>query len=162
VNGRLGNFTGIRCRRLSLESPKPGYVMTIVEGQIETLKNLKESLSRNGITRFNSIGEIRSFAKEFEIEKMTLPKLIRSEVEAEILSLQSMLARDQQDCDELKARVRSEIEQEIPNINSALERAKDKSSRNRFLKVIYFFGISALTRRASRLEKGREEIVTNI
>ncbi len=134
--------------------------MTIVEGQIETLKNLKESLSRNGITRFNSIGEIRSFVEQFEIEKTTLPPLIRGEVEAEIQDMQSMLSRHQQDCNELKANVRSEIDREIQNLDSALIRAKNKSSKNRFFRVLYFFRISALNRRVSRLDRHRERIVT--
>jgi len=133
--------------------------MTIVEGQIETLKKLKESLNKNGITRFNSIGEIRSFVKEFEIEKMLLPNLIRGEVEAEIQDTQSTLARLRRDCDGLKASVRSEIEQEIQNLDSALKRAKDKRSRNRFFRILYFFGISALTRRKSRLKRRLEKIV---
>ena len=50
--------------------------MTIVEGQVETLKKLKESLSRSGITRFGSIGEIRRFVKDFELERKQLPNLI--------------------------------------------------------------------------------------
>jgi hypothetical protein len=43
--------------------------MTIVEGQIEPLKKLKESLNRSGITRFNSIGEINRFLRDYESEK---------------------------------------------------------------------------------------------
>ena len=70
--------------------------MTIVEGQIETLKKLKESLSRSGITRFGSIGEIRRFLKEFELEKKQLPNRIENEVEAEIQDMQSTLANHRQ------------------------------------------------------------------
>ena len=104
--------------------------MTIVEGQIETLKNLKESLNRNGITRFNSIGEIRSFIEQFEIEKKTLPSLIRGEVEADIQEMQSTLSQHKQNCNELKANIRSEIDQEIQNLDSALMLAQKKSSKN--------------------------------
>jgi hypothetical protein len=133
--------------------------MTIVEGQIETLKKLKESLSRNGITRFSSIGEIRSFVKEFELEKMLLPNRIKDEVETEIQDMQSTLASCRKDCDELKARSRSEIKQEIHNLESELKLARDKSNRNIFLKVLYFLRISSLARRASRLDRRREKIV---
>ncbi len=50
--------------------------MTIIEGQIEPLRKLKESLSGSGITRFNSIGEIRRFLRDFESEKRQLPSHI--------------------------------------------------------------------------------------
>jgi len=40
--------------------------MTIVEGQIESLRKLKEQLSENGITRFNSIGDINNFIKNYK------------------------------------------------------------------------------------------------
>ena len=50
--------------------------MTIVEGQIEPLKKLKEALTRSGITRFNSIGEINRFIKNYETEKQQLPSTL--------------------------------------------------------------------------------------
>ena len=49
--------------------------MTIVVGQIESLKKLKEILIENGITRFSSIGEINSFLKDYESEKEEIPKI---------------------------------------------------------------------------------------
>ena len=42
--------------------------MTIVVGKIEPLKKLKVILNDNGITRFNSIGEINEFLKNYESE----------------------------------------------------------------------------------------------
>ena len=48
--------------------------MTIVDGQIESLEKLKESLRENGVTRFSSIGEIRRFLRDFESEKKKLPR----------------------------------------------------------------------------------------
>ncbi len=133
--------------------------MTIVEGQIETLKKLKESLSRSGITRFGSIGEIRRFLKEFELEKKQLPNRIENEVEAEIQDTQSTLANHRQSCDELKTSVRDGTEQQIDELETEIKRASDRSNRNIFYKVLYFLKISSLSRRASRLEKNREKIV---
>ena len=40
--------------------------MTIVEGQIESLKKIKEILDQNGITRFNSIADISEFIKNYQ------------------------------------------------------------------------------------------------
>lgn len=133
--------------------------MTIVEGQIETLKKLKESLSRSGITRFGSTGEIRRFVKDFELEKKQLPNLIEKEVEAEIQDMQSTLANHRQNCDELITSVRDGIEQQIHTLETEIQQASDKSNRNIFYKVLHFLKISLLTGRASRLEKNREKIV---
>ena len=73
--------------------------MTIVEGQIEPLKKLKESLSSSGITRFNSIGEINRFLRDYESEKKQLPSHIESALEAEIQDMQSSLISHQQTYD---------------------------------------------------------------
>jgi len=43
--------------------------MTIVEGQIESLKRLKAILNENGITRFNSIGDIKRFLNDYDAEQ---------------------------------------------------------------------------------------------
>lgn len=39
--------------------------MTIVEGQIETLKNLKNSLAERGLSEFESIGQINKFQQSY-------------------------------------------------------------------------------------------------
>ena len=126
--------------------------MTIVEGQIETLKELRESLSGSGITRFNSIGEIRRFLKDFENENKQLPSRIESELEAEIQEMQSTLVSHQQAYDELRVRIRNEIKQQIRELEARITLASDRSNRNTFYRVLYFLKISSLSRRASRLE----------
>ena len=133
--------------------------MTIIEGQIEPLKKLKESLSGSGITRFNSIGEIRRFLRDFDSEKKQLPSHTESVIEAEIQRMQSTLVSHQQAYDELKANVRNEIKQQIHKLEAATELASDRSNRNVFYKVLYFLKISYLSRRASSLENNLESII---
>ena len=87
--------------------------MTIVEGQIETLKTLKESLREHGVTRFDSIGEINRFLRDYESEKKQLPSHIESALEAEIQDMQSTLISHQYPYDELKTNIRNEIKQKI-------------------------------------------------
>ena len=133
--------------------------MTIVEGQIEPLKKLKESLSRSGITRFNSIGEINRFLRDYESEKKQLPSHIESALEAEIQDMQSTLVGHQHSYDELKTHFRNEIKQEIQNIEVETKRASDKSDRNIFYKILYFLKIKSLSRRKSSLENNLESII---
>ena len=133
--------------------------MTIVEGQIETLRKLKESLSRNGITRFNSIGEIRRFLRDFETEKEQLPSRIERDVEAEIQNMQSTLASHQRTYDEQTREIRSEIEQQIHKLKADIERVSNRSKRTILFRVLYSLRVSSLSRKASRLEKNREKII---
>jgi len=134
--------------------------MTIVEGQIETLKKLKEALSRSGITRFSSIGEIRRFLSDFETEKKQLPSRIESELEAEIQELQSTVESHQQTYNEIKAKIRNEIELEINKLKVEIARVSDRSNRNTFYRVLNYLRISFLSSRASGLESKMERIIS--
>jgi hypothetical protein len=133
--------------------------MTIVEGQIESLKKLIESLNRNGITRFNSIGEINRFLRDYESEKKQLPSQIESALEAEIQDMQSTLTSHQQAYDELKTTIRKEIKQKIQKLEVETNQASDKSNRNIFYKVFYFLKIKSLSHRKADLENNLESIL---
>jgi len=43
--------------------------MTVVYGQIESLKRIRKTLNQNGITRFNSISDINKFIKNYYNDK---------------------------------------------------------------------------------------------
>jgi hypothetical protein len=133
--------------------------MTIVEGQIEPLKRLKETLSRSGITRFNSLGEIDRFIKNYETERKQLPSRIEGALEAEIQDMHATLARHQQIYEELKADIRNEIRQKAQELEVETRKARDKSKRNLFYRIVYFLKIKNLSRRRSNLENNLESII---
>jgi hypothetical protein len=58
--------------------------MTIVAGKIEPLKRLKETLHSHGIYRFNSIGDINVFLKQYESEKKDIPTAVKHSTDDEI------------------------------------------------------------------------------
>lgn len=62
--------------------------MTIVSGKIESLKRLKETLYSHGIYRFNSIGDINAFLKQYESEKKDIPATVKQSTDAEIKDLE--------------------------------------------------------------------------
>lgn len=133
--------------------------MTIVEGQIEPLKRLKETLSRSGIKRFNSLGEIDRFIKNYETERKQLPSLIESALEAEIQDMHAALARHQQIYEELKADIRNGITQKVQELEVETKKARDKSKRNLFYRIVCLLKIKYLSRRRSSLENDLESIV---
>jgi len=133
--------------------------MTIIEGQIEPLKKLKESLSGSGITRFNSIGEIRRFLRDFESEKKQLQSHIESVLEAEIQDMQSTLISHQQIYDELKTSTRNEIKQQIHKLEAEIKLASDRSNRSIFYRAFYSLKTTFLSRRMSSLVNNLESIL---
>jgi len=62
--------------------------MTIVAGKIESLKRLKETLHGRGIYRFNSIGDINDFLRQYESEKKDIPAIVKRSTDEEIKSLE--------------------------------------------------------------------------
>lgn len=104
--------------------------MTIVVGQIEPLKKLKTTFTSKGIQRFNSIGEIKGFLSNFDIEKKEIPSLVKVE-----------------------------FDKEIEHLNLSLTETLSRSQKNTFTKIRYFFKIRSLMRRYKYLNKNYTSIL---
>lgn len=105
--------------------------MTIITGQIEPLKKLKETLNANGISRFNSIGQINTFIKNYESEKKEIPITIKTS-----------------------------LNEEIKNLADKLKRNVEKSNNHLFNKILYYLKIKILTYKKSTLENNYENIIS--
>lgn len=105
--------------------------MTIVVGKIEPLKKLKEILNNNGITRFNSIGEINAFLKNYESEKVEIPKITKIK-----------------------------LDQEIQELEETTKQAVEKSNKNVFNKIVYYLKIKSLTNKKSKIENNYENVLS--
>lgn len=133
--------------------------MTIVVGQIEPLKKLKEILNKNGITKFNSIGEINNFIKNYDAEKKGIPKIIENSLDEEIKNLQSSLIKRQQIYDDLKVTTLNELNFEIKNLEETARQVVEISNINLFYKILYFLKMKILTNKKSYLGKNAEKII---
>jgi hypothetical protein len=133
--------------------------MTIVVRQIEPLKKLKEILNENGITRFNSIGEINTFIKNYESEKKEIPKIIENSLDEEINNLQSDLIKRQQIYDDLKVDILNELNHKIKKLEETSKQTIEISNKNLFNKILYYLKIKILTNKKSTLEKNLEKII---
>ena len=112
--------------------------MAVIEGQIEQLKKLKETLEKNRISRFGSIAEINNFIKNYEAEKNEIPKVIEKEFDAEIEHLRIDLSRCQQSYDDLKSDVEKQTNQQIRELKEALTQGR--------LRIVLEWGKCALSR----------------
>ena len=133
--------------------------MTIVEGQIESLKKLKEILDQNGITRFNSIGEIDYFIKNYDFERKKISKHIETTLDLEINDLQSDLIKLQQVYDNLKAGITNEANAKIKNLKNEINLVEEKSKNNLIKRIFLFPQLAILELKKSHLEKNSEKII---
>ena len=58
--------------------------MAKVIGQVESLKSLRDELNRRNISRFNSIGDINKFNKEYKNEKRYILNYHENRIDKEI------------------------------------------------------------------------------
>lgn len=103
--------------------------MAIVAGKIESLKRLKEALNNRGIYRFNSIGEINAFLKNYDSEKKEIPAIVKGT-----------------------------LNEEIKRLSEELDRVIGKSSKNIINKIFYYFKIKITTRKHDFLINNYESV----
>jgi nuclease-like protein len=133
--------------------------MTIVVGQIEPLKKLKEILNKNGLTKFNSIGEINKFIKNYDSEKNEIPNIIENGLDEEIKGLQSDLVKNQQIYDDLKVDILDEINHKIKKLEEKSKQAIEKSNKSILKKIFLYQKIRILINKKTNLEKNLENIL---
>jgi len=134
--------------------------MTVVVGQIEPLTKLKLILNKNGITRFNSIGEINAFINNYEYEKKEVPKIIESKLNQEINNLQSVLTKREQFLDDFRTESLNELNHDIKKTEKTLEQTLERSKRNIFNKILYYLKIKKLRKKILYFEKNKENIIS--
>ena len=131
--------------------------MTIVYGQIESLKKLREKLNQNGITRFNSIGDIDNFKKNYEEEKSEISQRTEKSLDSEINCLQSDLVKLEQDYDSLKAKKETALNYEISYLKGRLFQIR--KARNILKKIFLSPSLLILKLKISNREKNFEKII---
>ena len=132
--------------------------MAIVIGQIESLKALKDELNRRNISRFNSIGEINKFNKEYANEKRYILNYHENRIDKEIDNLSAGI-RENEEKLELKKK------DEEAQLNSRLEEYSKRKSvleqrRDTFLKkVLVYLKLRKLKRKIKYLEANFDQII---
>lgn len=134
--------------------------MTIVEGQIEPLKKLKKILNQKGITRFNSIGGINNFLKNYESDKNKIPQDIESKLDLEIINLKSSLVKHQQFYDDLKSETTNKSNIKLKNLQDKFKLVKEKSKKSLIWKILFFAQLTILKLKKSNLEGNFEKNIS--
>lgn len=131
--------------------------MTIISGQIETLKALKKVLSDNSIQQFNSIGEINEFKKNYGYEKNKIPHIVEQALQKELDELKITLSEKQIKFDDQKIEITNQIQQEVNHLKEAIK----KTQSNHFFLDIFKPLISMyLSRKLNKLQVNFNKILT--
>tara|TARA_R110000796_G_scaffold88850_4_gene191938 strand:- start:95079 stop:96167 length:1089 start_codon:yes stop_codon:yes gene_type:complete len=113
--------------------------MTVVIGQIESLIRIRETLDQKGITRFNSIGDINKFIKNYNNEKEETFFKIQNEVDLEIDVLLAEWHELQKEYDTLQANAITKYEGRISKLNKRCISLDSTPAKNAFIEVVIFY-----------------------
>ena len=133
--------------------------MTIVEGQIETLKSIKKVLREQGISRFNSIGDINNFSTQFKSEKESVLNTVIHEIDLEIEAIQSELSSAKSQFESSLSSESTKVEIDIEYRKSRLYSFESIVSNNIISKLFRSLSIFYFKSKLSTLVKNKSKIV---
>lgn len=133
--------------------------MTIIHGQIESLKRIKAILNQKGITRFNSIGDINEFIKNYELEKQEVFNQIEQDLNSEIDDLHADKINFQNNYDKLKTEIVNKLNNKIDILKSKYDLIKSRYTTNPFRKISNWLQLWILKSKKTKLEKNFNKII---
>lgn len=106
--------------------------MTLVYGQLESLKRIRETLDREGITRFNSIGQLNKFIENYESEKEELFFKTEQDFDLELDILQAEAFDLERSYDTIKTNAETKHKERISKLKKKSEKLRFASAKNAF------------------------------
>lgn len=131
----------------------------VIEGQLETLKKLRKSLSENGISRFSPITEINSFMHGYDIEVGLIPGITRSTFEYQYQKLSSEANQLKQQYESLTTSVKEELDQEIQHLDSQITLLEKQIGNSFFKRLLSLNKRSQLKRKKAYLEVNSDRVI---
>jgi hypothetical protein len=133
--------------------------MTIVHGQIESLKRIKATLYQKGIIRFNSMGDINDFIKNYELEKQEIFNQIEQDLNVEIDDLQADRIKFQNNYDNLKTEIINKLNNKIVRLKSKYDLIQSRNTKNPLRKIFNWLQLRILKFKKTELEKNFNKII---
>lgn len=112
--------------------------MTRIHGQIESLKRIRETLDHEGITRFNSTGDIQKFLQNYDIEKEELLFKTERIVDLELDVLRTRAQYLQRDYEQLKSSTEIYLKTKIQQLETKCE-ALAHPAKNTILEILRWY-----------------------
>lgn len=133
--------------------------MTIVHGQIESLKRIKDKLRKQGITRFNSTGEIHDFIKDYEIEREEVLNQIILDINERFEAFKEDKNQLQSGLETLESKEKSQLKAKINKLNNNYESLKSRKTKSRMVKAFNTCILMILKFRVNYLKRNSVSIV---
>lgn len=133
--------------------------MTQVYGQIESLKRLKETLNRNGITRFTSVGEIKEFIRNFEQEKKKILNKVEEALNKDIKGLDTLRSVLVDEKNILKGQKKNRLNTRINILKQKIDIIQTNTTDSKIKQITRFIRIHILGVKVKYLEKNFEKII---
>ena len=127
--------------------------MTIVHGQIESLKRIKRTLNEAGIDQFNSIKEIKAFSKTFELEKKRIYQKVSGEYTYEIEQLEIEIRTQKRMLNDLLAEMKNALKSKLEDFSEERIALRKKPTVDFFDKIFVWIDLFLLHVRVWFLEK---------
>lgn len=113
--------------------------MAQVYGQIDTLKQIRRTLDKKGIRRFNSTGDLKTFIKNYENEKEEIFFKIEHdfELELDVLELKGTIL--QKNYDTLKNNTEKKHQTRISKLRQKCEHLSSIQAKNAIMELAYWY-----------------------
>jgi len=134
--------------------------MAKVIGQVESLKTLRDELNRRNISRFNSIGDINRFNKEYTNEKRYILNYHENRINKEIDNLSDGIRENERKLELKEENEKAQLNSRIENYSkrkSILEQRRDSFLR----KLLMYFKIRKLKRKIKFLKDNFQQIIND-
>ncbi|WP_421803981.1 nuclease-related domain-containing protein [Flagellimonas sp.] len=113
--------------------------MAIIHGKIECLKRIKETLETNGITHFNSTGDIKRFKKNYPSLKEDLVFNVEKEYESELDTHQIKLNDFQKEYETLKEDVESKLNSRLEKLETKCNTLNTVTAKNAVFEILNWY-----------------------
>lgn len=134
--------------------------MTIVSGEIETLKRLKSALKKNGIDRFDSIASIDAFLISYPDEKGAIVDQVEDDLNVKVWSLQQQVVIHEKEMDNSRIRETEKLHAKIRlNEKNCNELKSTSNSKGKLLCFFLYLWLQVLTFRGYMLKRNFERII---
>ncbi len=133
--------------------------MTQIIGQIESLKRIRQELNQNGITRFNSIGQIKEFLSKYDSEIHKIIQDTEFALNDEIENLQKELIAYQQQYNKSKNNISDNLNYQISSLIKNIAILKSVDTNFFLTKIFNWFKLKEMESRKNNLERDFDRMI---
>ncbi len=135
--------------------------MAQIHGQIDSLKQIRNTLDLKGVSRFNSINQLNDFLKNYKSEEKLIQQHFENEIAKDILDLKQRINYNHDVLKRVRNKSLGELNRKIiANFNSMtrLKKEYDKSYLEKFFALII---VKLLDARLNYLQNNYDKILQN-